>query len=244
MRLLLVAGGADRSDPLGQALAREGFAVKVAPEGWYALTMLEREPAALVLVVGADGEPPAAELAAIVRADRDLANVALAVVVGPSEPVPEGFALVLDAGWTPSRSAAVLRRLARDRGPRDSLVLSGSLDALDLLHLCGTLSHCRRTGRLSLLVPGDAVGEIYFDQGQVVHARFGALEGRAAFSGLFASARRHPEVGFEFEVLTREEVFRYPRTVETEVQTLLLSMAPALDERRAAAGSRNGAGAR
>ena len=244
MHLLLVSADADRTGMLSPALAREGFDVRLAPEGWYALTMLEREPAALVLVDGAEGEPPAAELAAIIRADRDLGKVVLAVALGPSEPVPAGFDLALDAGWTPSRSAAALRRLARGRQPRDTLVLSGSLDALDLLHLTGTLGHCRRTGRLSLLFAGDGVGEVYFDQGQVVHARFGALEGRAAFTDLFASARRQAEeVAFEFEVLTREEVFRYPRTVEAEVQKLLLAMAPALAARRAR-GGQNGAGGR
>ncbi|HEX6203961.1 MAG TPA: DUF4388 domain-containing protein [Thermoanaerobaculia bacterium] len=235
-RLLLIAGDAARGASLGQALTLEGFTVEVAPEGWYALTMLEREPTVLVLVDGAGGSPPAAELAAIVRADRDLTDVRLAVAVPCSEPVPEGFDLVVDGGLPLAEMAAQLRRLADHQERRDEVVLSGALDALDLLHLAETLGHCRRTGRLSLHVPGLSVGELYFDLGRVVHARFGSLVGHAAFVELFATARREVEVSFEFEALRREDVFRYPRTVRADFPKLLLGVAPDPGASRAAGG--------
>lgn len=235
-RLLLVAGDPSRSVALSQALSQEGFAVKVAPEGWYALTMLEREPAALVLLDGAAGEPPAGELAAIVRADRDLAAVRLAVAVRPTEPVPEGFDLVLDGGRSAAEVAAELRRRAGGPAPPEARVLSGSLDALDLLHLVETLGHCRRTGRLSVWCPGDRVAEVYFDQGRLVHACSGALSGRLACADLFAAAGRQGEVPFEVEALRREEVFRYPRTVHAEIRDVLLGLVPVAEDRRAAGG--------
>lgn len=233
-RLLLVAADAGRGVRLGQALSQEGFAVKVAPEGWYALTMLEREPTTLVLVDGAAGEPPAAELAAIVRADRDLAGVTLAVALGPSETAPEGFDLLVDGSRPAAELAAVMRRRIGEPPAPGAMVLSGSLAALDLLHLVETLGHCRRTGRLSVWCPGDRVGELYFDQGGLVHARFGAHSGRLAFADLFACAGRQPEAPFELEALRREEVFRYPRTVRAEIRDLLLGMLPQADDRRAA----------
>jgi hypothetical protein len=235
-RLLLVAGDAGRGARLGQALFQEGFAVKVAPEGWYALTMLEREPTAVVLLDGAAGEPPAAELAAIVRADRDLAAVRLAVAVRPAEPAPDGFDVVIDGGRSAAELAAELRRRAADPTPAEARVLGGSLDALDLLHLVETLGRCRRTGRLSVCCPGDRVGEIYFDQGRLVHARCGTLTGRRAVGELLAAAGRQAEIPFELEALSREEVFRYPRTVRAEIRDLLLALAPAHDGRRAAGG--------
>lgn len=245
-RLLLVAGDPGRGVRLSQALSQEGFAVKVAPEGWYALTMLEREPAALVLLDGAAGEPAAAELAAIVRADPDLGAVRLAVAVRPAEPVPEGFDLVLDGGRPAADVAAELRRRTGDPAPA-APALSGSLDALDLLHLVETLGHCRRTGRLSVWCSGaggasDRVAEVYFDQGRLVHARCGAQSGRLAVAELLAAAGRQGEVSFELEALSREEVFRYPRTVHAENRDVLLGLAPAQEDRRAA-GGRDGQGA-
>lgn len=230
--LVLVAGDPERTGPLSLALAREGFAVKAAPEGFYALTMIERERSALLLLDGAGGDLPAGELAAIVRADPALRGVTLAVAVPSAERAPEGFDLVLDGGLPLAELAAQIRRRSVDGSIPETLMLSGSLDAQDLWHLTGTLGQARRTGRLSLVFPGGRLGELYFDQGQVVHARFGAEEGRAAFTGLFETTRRLAEISFDFEILTREEVFRYPRTLVADVQGLLLHTAADLDETR------------
>ncbi len=82
------------------------------------------------------------------------------------------------------------------------------------------------------MFPGDRLGEVYFDRGRVVHARFGAEEGRAAFTGLFEAAQALGEIPFDFEILCREEVFRYPRTLRADVQGLLLVTMVDLDEMR------------
>jgi CheY-like chemotaxis protein len=243
IRLLLVAAEAERSGPLTQELAREGFTVRAAPEGFYALTMMERELPALVLLDGAGGDLPAAELAAIVRADPALAGVTLVLAPRPGDPAPEGFDLLLGEGLSPAELAATLRRRALDGERPDALVLSGSIDDQDLPQLAGTLGHARRTGRLCLVFPGDRLGEIYLDQGQVVHTRFGAEQGRTAFAALLAAARGEVEIVFDFEALTREEVFRYPRTLVGDVQGLLLHTLADLDETaRAGDRSREGLG--
>lgn len=231
-RLLLVASDAGRTKLLSRALGREGFTVDVAPEGFYALTMMEREGADVVLVDGAGGDLPAGELAAIIRSDPSLGEVTLAVAVHPPETEPQGFDLVLPGGLPAAELAATLRRLARNGARAEAVALQGSLDAQDLAQLAGTLAHARQTGRLSLVFPGDRLGEVYFDRGHVVHARLGGEEGRAAFTGLFEAAQGEDEVPFDFQILRREEVFRYPRTLSADVQGLLLVTMVDLDEMR------------
>jgi CheY-like chemotaxis protein len=222
-RLLLVGDDPARTGPLSRALTREGFTVKVAPEGFYALTMMEREHADLLLLDGACGELPAGELAAIVRSDPSLAGTTLAVALGPPESLPEGFDLLLDRGLAAAELAATIRRRTAEGRSPENVILSGSLDAQDLLQIAGTLGHGRRTGRLSLELPGGHLGEVYFDRGQV---------GRAAFVCLFEAAQTLGEIPFDFESLTREEVFRYPRTLMADVQGLLLDTVVDLDETR------------
>jgi CheY-like chemotaxis protein len=228
--LLLVASDPERTARLTRALGREGFSVKVAPEGLYALTMLERERPSLLLVDGAKGDLPADELASIVRSDPALRGVALVVAVRSAEPAPEGFDLVVDGDLPLADLAATIRRRTSERTGSGTRTLSGSLETLDLPQVSEVLGQSRRTGRLSLVFPDERVGEIYFDQGQVVHVRFGAGEGRTAFSALFAAAQWRVGVSFHFEVLTREEVFRYPRSLVADVQELLLHTAVDLDE--------------
>jgi len=182
--LLLVASDPERTARLTRALGREGFSVKVAPEGLYALTMLERERPSLLLVDGAKGDLPADELASIVRSDPALRGVALVVAVRSAEPAPEGFDLVVDGDLPLADLAATIRRRTSERTGSGTRTLSGSLETLDLPQVSEVLGQSRRTGRLSLVFPDERVGEIYFDQGQVVHVRFGAGEGRTAFSAL------------------------------------------------------------
>jgi len=239
-RLLLVGGDGERTERLTRALRREGFAVKVAPEAMYALTMLERERPPLLLVDGAGGDLPAAELAAIVRSDPALVGVTLMVALHGAEAAPDGFDLVVDGNLPQAELAATIRRRAGERQATPSRTLSGSLETLELSQMVEALGQAGRTGRLSLVFPDERVGEIYLDQGQVVHVRFGVSLGRAAFTELFALAQWRLGITFDFEVLTREEVFRYPRSVVADVHELLLHTAVDLDELRRRTGHGGG----
>lgn len=231
-RLLLVGGDPGRMGRLTQALCCEGFSVKVAPEGLYALTMLERERLRLLLVDGAIADLPADELAAIVRSDPVLSEVTLAVATRPPEPVPVGFDLVLDGDLSETELAVAVRRHAGERQAAGAPTLSGSIETLDLPQVAEALAQSHRTGRLSLVFPDGRVGEIYLDRGEVVHVRFGAGEGKSAFAALFAAAQWRMGISFDFEALSREEVFRYPRSLVADVQELLLHTAVELDELR------------
>lgn len=241
-RLLLIASDPERADRLGGALRRQGFSVEVAPEGFYALTLIERQRPPLLLVDGAGGDLPAGELAAIVRSDPALASLVLVVAVRSGESVPEGFDRVVDGDLPPDRLAAALHGTALEERAVSDCTLRGSLDTLDLPQLAGALGQGRRTGRLSLDLPGERSGEIYFDRGVVVHVRFRGGEGRAAFTELFAATLWSSDVSFRFEVLTREDLFRCPRSLGIGVPELLLSTAIDLDEIRNGGGDRERVG--
>jgi CheY-like chemotaxis protein len=117
-KILLIEPDPDRAAALAAALGGGGGAeVRIAPDGFYALTMMERERPDLVIAGGCQGGIGVGELGAIVRSDPSLAGVRLALYTDPAAPPADLngggiFDLVLDAAAPAPVLAASLRRLA------------------------------------------------------------------------------------------------------------------------------------
>jgi CheY-like chemotaxis protein len=116
-KILLIEPDPERAAALAAALGGGGAEVRVAPDGFYALTAIERERPDLVVAGSRLGGIGAGELGAIVRSDPALAGVRLALYADPAAPPADlngggVFDLVLDAGAPLAELAAPLRRLA------------------------------------------------------------------------------------------------------------------------------------
>jgi Tfp pilus assembly protein PilF len=117
--------------------------------------------------------------------------------------------------------AAVLTVLVIDirrRMMRRSHPLEGTISLIPILDIVSLVNANLRTGRL-LVVNPDAKGEIYFEKGEIIHARCGALTGKIAFhklmdlrSGRFFFHNHLPNVR---------------RSITEPLSLLLLSMKPA-----------------
>ncbi len=82
--------------------------------------------------------------------------------------------------------AAVLCALIFDirrKMMRRSYPLEGSLGIIPILDIVALINGNLRTGRLIIVNP-DAKGEIYFEQGEIIHARCERLYGKTAFRAL------------------------------------------------------------
>lgn len=116
-RILLIEPDPARAAALAAALGGGGAEVRIAPDGFYALTAIERERPDLVVAGGRVGGLGVAELAAILRSDPALAGIRLALYHDPAAPPADLnggglFDLVLDAAAPPGELAARLRQLA------------------------------------------------------------------------------------------------------------------------------------
>jgi CheY-like chemotaxis protein len=117
-KILLIEADPDRAAALAAALGGGGATeVRIAPDGFYALTMMERERPDLIVAGGCVGGIGAGELGAIVRSDPTLAGVRLALYADPAAPPADlngggAYDLVLDATAPARELAEGLRRLA------------------------------------------------------------------------------------------------------------------------------------
>jgi tetratricopeptide (TPR) repeat protein len=115
---------------------------------------------------------------------------------------------------------AVLCALAIDirrRMTRRSYPLEGTITVIPILDIVSLVNGNLRTGRL-IVVSSDAKGEIYFEKGEIIHARCDGLTGKIAFhklmdirSGRFFFHNHLPNVR---------------RTIADPLSLLLLSMKP------------------
>jgi len=116
-KILLIEADPDRAATLAAALGGGGAEVRIAPDGFYALTMMERERPDLIVAGDCVGGIGAGELGAIVRSDPTLAGVRLALYADPAAPPADlngggVYDLVLDASAPARELAEGLRRLA------------------------------------------------------------------------------------------------------------------------------------
>lgn len=99
--------------------------------------------------------------------------------------------------------------------------MTGTLGLFSLVDLFQLLASSARTGRLGVDHP-EGKAKVYFDNGRVVHAEFGANKGDEAIYALFADERGN----FEFQIgLPAPDA-----TVETATENLMLEAIRRLDE--------------
>ncbi|MFC1609929.1 DUF4388 domain-containing protein, partial [Myxococcota bacterium] len=88
------------------------------------------------------------------------------------------------------------------------------------------LTSNQKTGRFSLfLSERHQRFDLFFDEGEVVHARAGELEGEAAFFSLMTMAHQEGHYGFLEETLSD-----MPKTIEAKTQFLVLEALRRIDE--------------
>jgi DNA-binding response OmpR family regulator len=110
----------------------------------------------------------------------------------------------------------------RNRG----YTLAGRFSAMAFPDLVATIEMERSSGTLSIAT-ASSVGAVYFDEGRVVHARFGNLVGQRAFAQLMAE----PDAQFEF---TQEPcpIVGREQTIRESVTSLVLESARIIDTER------------
>ena len=110
----------------------------------------------------------------------------------------------------------------------------GSFGALDLTEVTQAIGLGGKTGCLALaLSVGD--GSVLFESGRVIHAEFAGLTGESAFAALVAAAQHDPEGTFRFKPAAGADAG--PRTIQKNLDQLLISVASEIDEGRAPTGA-------
>ncbi|MEM7479719.1 MAG: DUF4388 domain-containing protein [Acidobacteriota bacterium] len=224
---------------------REVATVTVAPDLLYAFTLLEWDPPDLVVVGVAVDQEDVRAFAKMVREDPALQGMPLAIIGSGSSP-PPGIDFRLPAVASAKEMAEELRKIlegvhpsglrsVQERPEPDPLatredVLSGSLRVLSLVDLTQALAHARKTGRLRLVFRDGTMGDLMFDDGQVVHGVFSGRTGERAFARLLTESEQDRRTEFRFQPMRRREVFHQPRTINMTVQQLLLTIAVDWDE--------------
>jgi CheY-like chemotaxis protein len=124
------------------------------------------------------------------------------------------------------RAIVERRRRALAATRRRSHMLAGLFSALPFPDLVSMIEQARRSGTLAV-VHELAVGAVYFEAGQVVHAIFGNLVGQAAFQALMELE----DAQFEF---SHEPcpVPRAQRSIHNSVLSLILEAAHIMDTRK------------
>ena len=254
-RLVLVDGDAARRLAIEEELSRLGHEIAQAPSGAFALTMLDRVKADVIVSAARLSDMDACELCAILRSDphhQGLLFVLLGAAGGPSPwaAAQAGIDDVLPPSWTmpmlvsrvdrllrrtPESPVAPARLVRAPRAPAPAGALEGSLGVMDLPEVAQAIAMGGKTGRLEVsLAAGD--GLIVFDGGRVAHAEFGGASGERAFGALVVAACR--ERGGRFRFLPGDGAGAGPKTIGKGIEQLLLAVASEIDEGAAQAADR------
>lgn len=103
----------------------------------------------------------------------------------------------------------------RERSSRAEYPLQGSLNLIPILDIVSLINSNKKTGRLEIR-EGKYRGEIFFDKGEIIHARIRAKDGRQAFLSIM-------------DISSGKYVFHYHlpkvrQTINEPLSLLLLSM--------------------
>lgn len=251
-RLLLIDPDRRALVALQKALRDAGFtSVTAVPSGSFALTMVERERPDLIVSRARIPDIDGAELCAIIRSDPALNGVRLLLVADDPDEISDGQArgqadriLVGDIAaadlvdavqrlltGTPAPDPGALTPGQGAKAP--ARAFKGSLGVMDLAEVTQAIALGTKSGQLVLALAAGP-GVIVFDRGRVIDAQFGRLRGEAAFAALLSASHREHDGSFCFNPLTSSgQPADLERTIDRSVESLLLSTAAEIDERRA-----------
>jgi CheY-like chemotaxis protein len=244
MKVLLIGPSRDRGEALAAALAPD-VALHYAPDGFYALTMIERERPDLVLLRSAMAGLTAADVAAIIHNDPVHRGVRLGLLATAAERAGLGSDLEVHLEFDADLPAAELAREIRcvTAGPPDQAqlartsrsgppiqTLSGTLSVLGLSDLVQALSDARSAGRLTVEWADGTAATIHLAGGRILDAAWEDWRGEEAFLEILSRGGKERDSCFRFEAMPWHELFARPRTINRTVRELLLTTAIALDE--------------
>ena len=248
-KLLIVDSNADMRQALEQSIPPNSE-IMFAPDGFYTLTLLERDPPDAILTRPHLQDMSGWELCSIIRRDSAFNNIRIGLLAEhsatpPNEPqralfdeviVDSTGSFLLDHAQALdtvtfeglvalSRQTPLLER-SPETGPVtlpiDESAPKRELDAPTLPDLLRVLVNKQKTGRL-IVRTLFGQGFVVFDNGQVIHASLEALRGRTALAALCYGAGKIKASSFEFESLERD-MMKWPRTIEIPANELLAGL--------------------
>ena len=252
--VLVVDADPDKSIRLQKALELAGYEVSVAASGTSALTMLRRRRPDLILSQAVVEDMYGSELVSDIRGNRTTKEIPFILLVDRGAQM--GLAATRSEAdmILPENSpvATLVTRVntllqlrgvqaaapAKDRGvaataeaPEAAPVqtLQGSLAVMDMTEVTQAVSIGRKSGRLVLsLAAGEGV--ILFESGWVVHAEFRGETGEKAFNAIVMASHRERSGSFSFTPVGPKEASNLPKTIQKDLETLLLNVAVEIDE--------------
>ncbi len=252
--VLVVDADPDKSVRLQKALELAGYEVAVASSGTSALTMLRRRRPDLILSQALVEDMYGSELVSDVRGDRTtreipfillvdrVAQMGLAatrseadMILPENSPVATVVTRVgtllqlrgIQASAPAGGSGAAVAGEAPETAPVQTL--QGSLAVMDMTEVTQAISIGRKSGRLVLsLAAGEGV--ILFDSGGVAHAEFKRETGERAFNALAITSHQERSGSFSFTPIGAKEASKLPRTIQKDLESLLLNVAVEIDE--------------
>ncbi|MFQ5946197.1 MAG: DUF4388 domain-containing protein [Anaerolineae bacterium] len=256
--VLLVDADSDSSLRLQKAFEAAGYEVSVASSGSFALTSMKQRRPDLVISQAMFEDMYGSELCSMTRTDPTTKEVMFILLVDratqmataatnteadmilPDNSPPSSIVTRVDTQLklrgvsTPPPSARtisqeVAAKTAKASKEAQAATLQGSLAVMDLTEVTQAVAVGRKTGRLALSLPAGE-GVVLFEAGRVVHAEFGKEKGERAFNALVMAS--HRERGGDFSFIPGEagEASSLPKTINKDLETLLLNVAVEIDE--------------
>lgn len=259
--VLLVDPDSQSGLRLQKAFETAGYEVSVATSGSSALTRMKQRRPDLVISQSMFEDMYGSELCAMMRTDPMTKEVIFILLVERTAQMAMAATrteadMILPNNSSPSAIVTRVDTQLRLRGlpspppviqqaggksvkatkEAPAATLQGSLAVMDLTEVTQAVAIGRKTGRLELSLPaGD--GLVLFESGRVVHAEFGKQNGEGAFNALVMSSHRQRGGNFSFVPVEASEASRLPKTINKDLETLLLNVAVEIDERERGKGS-------
>lgn len=250
--VLLVDADSDSALRLQKAFESAGFDVSVADSGSSALARVKHQRPDLIISRAMFEDMYGSELCSMVRADPSTNQVMFILLVDratqmalaatrteadmllPDNSPPATIVTRVDMqlrlrGVTTGPPSQVAAKTAKASKDGQAVTLQGSLAVMDLTEVTQAVAVGRKTGRLVLSLPAGE-GVVVFEGGRVMHAEFRKEKGEEAFNALVMTTHRERGGNFSFVPVPDLEASTLPKTINKDLETLLLNVAVEIDE--------------